>query len=143
MYPHYSITDAEFIIYQSLRDPQMLMEVDATNHKTTQCYLTSSVIKHKNGSIYPSDETLQAINILVAYEYKQRVELSIICYTYIVLIQYFKSFTSVFKALVYTKTISNDAHIMPGLHTSLTQLHNYKLTEFSLTFISFFHSIFN
>ena len=58
----------------------------------------------------PSDETSQVVSILVAYEYKQRVKLSFIYYTYIVLIQYLKPFTSVFKALVYTKTTNNDVY---------------------------------
>ena len=69
-----------------------------------------SVINHKNDLISPGDETLQAINVSVAYEYKElNFPLSII-YTYILPIHYPKPHTSVFKAVDHTKTINNDAH---------------------------------
>ena len=81
---------------------------------------------------------LQAVNILVAYKYKQRDKLSIIYYTCIVLIQYSKPLISIFKALVYTKTVNNDTH---G-YTSL-DIHICKLSEFLFAFVFFFHGIFS
>ena len=57
----------------------MLMVVDATNLKTTKCYLMPSVISCNNDLMMT--EALQAMNVLVVYEY--RVKLSIIYYTYV------------------------------------------------------------
>ena len=96
-----------------LEKPTNVNGVDATNHKTTWCYLTPSIINYKNDLKNPSDETLQVVSVLVAYEYKLRVKFYL-CLLYIY------STNTVFKAfhkyiqstsyIVYTKTINNDEY---------------------------------
>ena len=61
---------------------------------------------------------------------------------YVVLIQYSKAFTSIFKALVHTKTINNDAH--GYTHPWLTYLQiNWIFTCFSLILSWYFQLLLN
>ena len=99
----------QLIIHQFLRSPQMLMEVDPTNFKTSKCYLTLPVINHKNYSINPSDMKpyKPAYKHISSHLWIQTNELNFLLYIYSINC---KPFTSILKALVYTKTINNNAH---------------------------------